>query len=923
MKDKGLDKVRCQTNKKVRGKTVRWFGHENEILYRYFQSPRCNGGNVVKQVVVPGCLREQVMAVGHDSILAGHMGIHKTLSRVQLAFYWPGMDGDIKRYCRSCDVCQRTIPKGKVIKVPLGTMPIIETPFKRIGIDLVGPIAPVSERGYRYILTMVDYATRYPEAIPLRHISTEDVAEALLSIYSRVGFPDEVLSDLGTQFTSAVMTEINRLLSIKCLHSTPYHPICNGLVEKMNGVLKQMLKRLTVEKPRDWDRYINPLLFAYREVPQDSTGYAPFELLYGRDVKGPMSILKECWTNESVESETKNSYDYVLDLKTRITETCKLAHVELQKAQTRYRNQYNRKAKSRRYKIGDQVLLLLPTDNNKLLMQWKGPFKITDCKSPHNYALDINGRTKVFHVNMLKQYITRCPESRKITKTAMEVATAAIIECDETTDVANFDLSDNEFLGFSITEELSNSVEWQIDEKLTETQKTELMSIVTSFQDVFSDKPGITTLVEHHIDLNSDEPIRCKPYPLPYSMLDVVDKEIDAMFELDIIEPSESSYAAPIVLVRKKDGSNRFCADYRLLNRITIFDPEPMPQASDIYAKLKDAKFLSKIDLSKGFWQIAVHKPDRRKTAFVTPHRGCFQFKRMPFGLKNSPATFNRAMRRLLSGMDNVSSYIDDILIHTSTFTEHVATLRELLSRFRQAGLTAKPSKCMFGFEQLDYVGHVIGTGRVGVLPENIEKIKMAKRPLTKKAVRSFNGLVNYYRNHVPNLSQLLYPLTELTKKGQPNTVIWTEECEQAFLTLKEVLTSEPILQLPDLTKLFVVQVDASDNAVGAVLLQESDGILLPVAYASKKLTSAEQRYPIIEKECLAVVYAVHKFNKYLYGRHFVLQTDHSPLVAMRKNRIANDRIMRWSLLLQSYDMEIQYIRGSDNVIADYLSRSM
>jgi hypothetical protein len=168
-----------------------------------------------------------------------------------------------------------------------------------------------------------------------------------------------------------------------------------------------------------------------------------------------------------------------------------------------------------------------------------------------------------------------------------------------------------------------------------------------------------------------------------------------------------------------------------------------------------------------------------------------------------------------------------------------------------------------------------------------------------------------------------MIPLTDLTKKGQPNLVVWTEECEKAFVKLKELLTSEPILQLPDLEKPFVIQVDASDNAVGAVLLQDSAIQLLPVAYASKKLTTAEQRYPIIEKECLAIVFAVHKFNKYVYGRHFTLQTDHSPLVAMRRNRIANDRIMRWSLLLQTYDMDIQYIRGSDNVIADYLSRSM
>jgi hypothetical protein len=213
--DKSLDKIRNLTDKRKRGKNVHWFSHEGDILYRYFQSPLVNGGKVLRQVVVPKSLRTQVMTIAHDGILAGHMGIQKTKNRIQLCFYWPGIEGDVTRYCKSCDVCQRTIPKGKVMKVPLGEMPLIETAFKRIAIDLVGPISPVSERGFRYILTIVDYATRYPEAVPLKQISTEDVAEALVSVYSRVGFPEEVLSDKGAQFTSSVMNEVNRILSIQ------------------------------------------------------------------------------------------------------------------------------------------------------------------------------------------------------------------------------------------------------------------------------------------------------------------------------------------------------------------------------------------------------------------------------------------------------------------------------------------------------------------------------------------------------------------------------------------------------------------------------------------------------------------------------------------------------------------------------------
>ena len=246
-----------------------------------------NGGKPLKQFMVPAQLRSRIMELAHGSIMGGHMGIKKTTDKIQRAFYWPGIQGDVTRYCKSCDVCQKTVNKGSVPKVPLEKMPLIDKPFKRVAIDLVGPIVPPSEDGHRYILTLVDFATRYPEAVPLKNIDTETVAEALVDIFSRLGVPEEILSDLGTQFVSECMKEVTRLLSIKQLTTTPYHPMCNGLTEKFNGTTKSMLKRLHSEQPRQWHRYINPLLFAYREVPQESTGFSPFELLYGRVVYQP------------------------------------------------------------------------------------------------------------------------------------------------------------------------------------------------------------------------------------------------------------------------------------------------------------------------------------------------------------------------------------------------------------------------------------------------------------------------------------------------------------------------------------------------------------------------------------------------------------------------------------------------------------
>ena len=253
------------------------------------------------------------------------------MDKVGTQFYWPGMQQQVSDFCKSCDVCQRTISKGKVTKAPLGKMPLIDKPFRQNAMDLVGPIHPISEQGHRYILTVIDFATRYPEAVPLRGtcISTEEISEALVDIYSRVGIPIEVLTDQGTQFTSDLMKEVGRLLSVKQLMTTPYHPICTGIVERLNGTLKKMLCRMCAEQPKQWDRYLPALLFALRETPHDSLGFSPFELLYGRMVRGPMAVLRELMTSEQVQPEIKNTYQYVIDLKDRLKETCSLAQESL------------------------------------------------------------------------------------------------------------------------------------------------------------------------------------------------------------------------------------------------------------------------------------------------------------------------------------------------------------------------------------------------------------------------------------------------------------------------------------------------------------------------------------------------------------------------------------------------------------------
>ena len=299
-----------------------------------------------------------------------------------------------------------------------------------------------------------------------------------------------------------------------------------------------------------------------------------------------------------------------------------------------------------------------------------------------------------------------------------------------------------------------------------------------------------------------------------------------------------------------------------------------MTTAEDLFQRLRKSKYYSKIDLSKGYWQIPVAEEYIKKTAFVTPD-GTYKFLRMPFEMKNSGATLVRGMRRILAGMSNVDSYIDDLIICTNDWQAHLQVLEKLLRRLRKAGLTAKPSKCVFGAESVKFLGHYIGRDWIRVNEENLQKIRTARRPTTKQDVRSFLGLANYYCAHIPTFAA---PLTDLTRKRQPNKIQWGQAQEKAFSSLRGCLLKRSILKHPDHSKPFILRIDASNCGLGAPLMQQHDERLYPVAYASKKLVRAETKYSTLEKECLGIVWGISKFQLYLAGKPFILQTGHLPL---------------------------------------------
>ncbi|GFW21873.1 retrovirus-related Pol polyprotein from transposon 412 [Trichonephila clavipes] len=420
--------------------------------------------------------------------------------------------------------------------------------------------------------------------------------------------------------------------------------------------------------------------------------------------------------------------------------------------------------------------------------------------------------------------------------------------------------------------------------ELSPEQKSSAERLFQEFEDVFSRKSsdiGHTTMTQHRIDTADHPPIEQHPRCLPFAKQEEVGTLLREMQENDIIEPSSSPWASPIVLVRKKDGSTRFCVDYRKLNDVTKKDSYPLPRIDDTLDTLSGHKWFSTLDLKSGYWQVEIHPEDREKTAF-TSGQGLWQFKVMPFGLCNAPATFERLMETVLKGLtfEACLIYLDDVIIGGRTFEEHLQNIRKVLSKLSDANLKLNPSKCKFFQKEVNYLGHIISA----------EGVRNIARPLHK--------------------------LTESKQKFQ-----WTKECEDSFLQLKEALTSSPILIYPQPDKPFILDTDASNESVGAVLSQEIDGQERVVAYWSKCLSKPERNYCVTRKELLAIVKAIEHFHHYLYGQKFLLRTDHASLTWLMNFRNTEGQVARWIQRLNEYYFDIRHRKGSSHGNADALSR--
>ena len=458
---------------------------------------------------------------------------------------------------------------------------------------------------------------------------------------------------------------------------------------------------------------------------------------------------------------------------------------------------------------------------------------------------------------------------------------------------------------------------------LTPPEKQALTDLLNEYPDVLSQSTttlGRTNLVQHKIDVGSSPPIRQPPYRVAHAQRQEIENHVSDMLQAHLIQPSHSPWSAPVVLVKKKDGSTRFCVDYRKLNSVTRKDSYPIPRVDDALDALAGAKYFSTLDLRSGYHQVEMDKTSQQYTAFATAS-GLYEFCVLPFGLCNAPSTFQRLMHQVLHGLDwNICLiYLDDIIIFSRTFEEHLSRLRLVLDRLRAAKLTLNPSKCFFGQQSVLFLGHLISQNGVQPNPAKTQVVRDFPRPHNVKDIRAFIGLASYYRRFVKDFSSIAAPLTRLTRKSTPFQ--WDEACETAFKRLKDALTTPPILAYPNLAQPFHLYVDASATGLGYILGQNINGQDVVIAYGGRQLNKAECNYSTTEREALAVVEGIKKYQVYLHGQKFYVHTDHHALQWLMGIKDPTGKLARWALQLQHYDFEIIHRPGKSNGNADAISR--
>ena len=732
--------------------------------------------------------------------------------------------------------------------------------------------------------------------------------------------------------------ERNKEKADKALMRNESRNVKENIPEKQESESKSVISRqnLIVEQSKDKELLdLFKIALTPVEAEKVSVGYLIKDNILMRKWSshrvtiGPLLLLKEKWLDE--DPEKISVLKYVATFKDRLFRAGQIAKRNLQESQNKMKVWYDRKAKSRCFEPGDRVLVLFPVVGNPLQAKYSGPYKVVKKISDTNYLVktpDRRKETQVCHINMLKAYHEK-PKPELVTlnnRLGLESPTHSkdcvgqVAEKEEDTESEVMLGNDQQPIKLQNSQILND-----LGTKLSHlplVQRKELAEVITQYIEVFPDVPSKTNLIEHDVDVGDSAPIKQHPYRISPMKKELLDKEVQYMLKNDIIEESQSNWSSPCILVPKHDGGFRFCTDFRKVNDKTKSDSFPIPRIADCIDQIGNAKFVSTFDMLKGYWQVPLTQRAREISAFVTPS-GLYQYKVMPFGMKNAPATFQRMVNKLVRNIDGCEGYIDDVVIFSDNWSDHICQIERFFQIMREAKLTINLMKSEFGKATVKYLGHIVGQGQVSPLDAKIQTIVKYPIPTSRKELARFLGMAGYYRNFCLNFSEIAAPLTNLLSKKVK--FVWTDDCQMAFDKVKLLLQKSPVLKSPDYEKPFKLIIDSSDIGTGSVLVQEaSDGLDHPVSYFSKKFLKYQKNYSVVEKETLSLVLALEHFDVYLGSTPFKIKvyTDHNPLTFLKTMKNKNQRLVRWSLALQEYNLEIQHIiPGSENVVADALSR--
>ena len=772
----------------------------------------------------------------------------------------------------------------------------------------------------------MDLANSFPSAYPLVNAQTSTIVTALMEHFSNWGLCKELLSDNGTQFMSEICQVLLNKFGIAHIKISAYHPESNGQLETWHKSLKNMIRSLIADHPHlQWDDCLPYILWAYRETPNASTGFSPYELQFGRCPSTLLSLIYDKWTDTDPNSHSQNVIDYMMTLKDKLSVTQAQAAEHRHESKVKGKTWYDKRAKQHSYNVGQLVMVLLPNKTNKLQLKYQGPFSIVKIINDVDYLIEFEGTRKPFrivHANQIKPYFVRKHNV---------LVTSVIEQSDHHDSCCSKDFSeslsnenyDESFTPIEYEATLNNNLN-DVSRKLSHLDSnkvTKFTNLLNSFPDVFADKPGRTDVVEHDIILKPNTvPINKSPYRMSPHHAQIMKEHIKEMLADGIIRESDSEWSSSAFLVPKGADQWRPVIDFRYLNENSLSQPFPLPNIDDLINKIGRAPFRTKLDLRSAYYQIKLADKCTKYTAFSTSD-GHYEFCFLPFGLKCSGWIFQKCINKVLSDLPFCQAFIDDIIIWSDDFESHAKHVEIVLERLRNAGLTVKLEKCEFGKASIDYLGYQLGDGEIRPGQLKVKALLEFPKPETKKTLQSFLGLTNFFSKFIPNYATLSSPLTDMLRKGQAFN--WNAMAEQAFTSLKACTSREPVLSVPYFDRPFNLFVDVSEVAVGIVMTQiHSDNSHHAVLYMSKKLSLTQQRnYNTTMKEYWGILEAAKTFRVYLESPYeHVVYTDHACLTALHRASSSNRMLYRWSIYLSQFNLVIKRIAGKLQ-IADILSR--